>query len=372
MVAIAMLPSMLTAQTTPNKTFTPGQIFPDMDGVHINAHGAGILFHKGKYYMFGEHKTDGTKGNKANVGVAVYSSKDLYNWRNNGIALSVVKDDPNHPITTGCVLERPKVIYNEKTKKFVMWFHLELKGQGYTAAQTGVAISDRPTGPYKYVRSLRPNPKTWPENYSEKQKAIKYEEGLKIHSKEGKELVKQGVLVNRDFEGGQMSRDMQLFVDDNGKAYHIAASEENQTLHIRELSDDYLSFTGRYTRNFVGRSMEAPAIFKRKNRYYLIMSGCTGWAPNAGRSAVADNIMGPWKELGNPTRGTEEEMKTTFWSQSTYILPVTGKKDAYIYLGDRWTPKNAIDGRYIWLPIIFDGDTPQIKWYDQWDLSIFK
>ena len=59
-------------------------------------------------------------------------------------------------VTAGCVIERPKVIYNNKTDKFVLWFHLELKGQGYSAAQTGVAVADKPTGPYSFLKALNP------------------------------------------------------------------------------------------------------------------------------------------------------------------------------------------------------------------------
>jgi hypothetical protein len=46
-------------------------------------------------------------------------------------------------------------------------------------------------------------------------------------------------LLARDFAKGQMARDMTLFVDDDGKAYHIYASEENSTMHISILTDDY-------------------------------------------------------------------------------------------------------------------------------------
>ena len=74
---------------------------------------------------------------------------------------------------------------------------------------------------------------------------------------------------------------MNLFVDDDGKAYHIYASEDNSTLHISELTDDYTACSGNYARFFVGRFMEAPAMFKKDGKYYLIMSGCTGWAGGA-------------------------------------------------------------------------------------------
>src|ERR1700733_7998761 len=107
-------------------SFRPGELWPDKHGVLINAHGGGILVHDGISFWFGEHKIAGEAGNAAQVGVHVYSSADLYNWRDEGIALAV-SDDPQSPVKRGCILERPKVIFNPRTKKFVMWFHLEPK-----------------------------------------------------------------------------------------------------------------------------------------------------------------------------------------------------------------------------------------------------
>lgn len=355
----------------PLHSFRPGEIRPDNNGVHINAHGGGILIYDDIYYWLGEHKTEGKAGNRANMGVHVYSSKNLTNWKDEGIALAVVDDDENHEITKGCTLERPKVIYNKATKKFVMWFHLELKGQGYKAARTGLAVADQVTGPYIYLKSLRPNAGQWPANFTEEQKNANYDFSMDRWTHEGRDAVKNGMFVKRDFEGGQMSRDMGLFVDGDEQAYHIAASEENGTLHIRKLTDDYLDFTGEYVRVFPNESNEAPAIFKKDGKYYMFSSGCTGWTPNPGRSAVADDMMGPWTRLGNPFTGTEEEMSTSFQSQSTFVIPVIGKKEAFIYMGDRWMPDNAIDGRYIWLPVEFEDDKLIVKWFDEWDLYVF-
>ncbi|WP_291862287.1 glycoside hydrolase family 43 protein [Marinilabilia sp.] len=350
------------------KSFHPGAVWYDTDSVHINAHGGGMLFHEDTYYWFGEHKTAGVSGNTALVGIRCYSSQDLYNWKNEGIAFESA-DDPESEIVKGAVMERPKVIFNEATKKFVMWFHLELKGQGYSAARTGVAISDKVTGPYEYLRSFRPNAGTWPVDATEKMKAASFSESLEWWTPAWHEAVEQGLFVKRDFETGQMSRDMTLFVDDDGTAYHIHSSEENLTLHISKLSADYTSFTDRWTRIFPGGHNEAPALFKRKGKYYLITSGCTGWAPNAARSFVSDSIWGPWQQLGNPCVGDGAEL--TFHSQSTFVLPVNGKEDAFIFMADRWKPKNPIDGRYIWLPVEFQGDKPLLKWRDEWDLSVF-
>src|ERR1700743_3377413 len=156
LAGVTALVSICFGSRAQQKEFHPGQLWPDDKGVHINAHGGGLLYQKGTYYWFGEHKIAGGAGNRAMVGVHCYSSKDLYNWKDEGIALPVSPDTSND-IAKGCILERPKVVYNLKTKKYVMWFHLELRGQGYKAARAGVAISDKVTGPYTFVKSYRPN-----------------------------------------------------------------------------------------------------------------------------------------------------------------------------------------------------------------------
>jgi hypothetical protein len=94
--------------------FRPGQLWPDNNGVHINAHGGGVLYHEGVYYWFGESRDRGTRG------VSCYSSKDLYNWKDEGLALDVAQADPASVAARGNAIERPKAIYNAKTRKFVM------------------------------------------------------------------------------------------------------------------------------------------------------------------------------------------------------------------------------------------------------------
>ena len=322
------------------KTIRSGELWRDDGGRHINAHGGGIMKYNDTYYWFGEHKSEHTSD--ALVGVMCYASKDLLNWRNCGVALSV-SDEKGHDIERGCILERPKVIYNPVTKKFCMWFHLELKGQGYNAARYGVAVADRPEGPYKFLYSQRANAATQPMEGS----PMNFDEYLK-----------------RDFGTGQMARDMTLFVDDDGKAYHIFSSEENFTLHIAELTGDYLHHSGRYTRVAPGGQNEAPAIFMHDGTYWMITSGCTGWAPNEARMFSAPSIWGPWTQHPNPCRGPKAEK--TFDGQSTFILPIEGQ---YIFMADIWRPRRPIDARYVWLPIEFEEGKPVIRWRDEWQLT---
>lgn len=347
----------------------PGEIWQDNRGVHINAHGGGILHCDGTYYWFGEHKADST--NNAMVGVTCYSSKDLVNWKYCGIALSV-SDEKGSEIERGSIIERPKVIYNKKTEKYVMWFHLELKGVGYGAARAGVAISDKPTGPYHFLRSDRVNAFHYPMEMNKNEIAAmdtlhvdKYRDWW---TPQWMAAVKKGLFLKRDFTSGQMARDQTVFVDDDGKAYHIYASEENLTLQIAELSSDYTCHTGRYVRVAEGEMNEAPTIFKHNGVYWMITSGCTGWAPNKARMFSAINILGPWKQYDTPCTGNKSDI--TFGGQGTYILKVEGK-DLFIFMADIWCPKHPSDGRYVWLPISFDNKgVPVIKWQDSWNLNI--
>ncbi|MFO7622413.1 MAG: glycoside hydrolase family 43 protein [Bacteroidales bacterium] len=371
-------------QESVNTSVKPGEVWPDTDGNHINAHGGGIVFHNGVYYWFGEARLPRSEKDRTRYGVGCYSSRDLLNWKNEGLALRVI-DDTTSLLQPGCVIERPKVLYNKKTGKFVMWFHHELKGQGYRAALTGVAVSDDIAGPYTYLRSLRPNAGIWPVNFPGEYKSLTVKEGdLKSWSDEWRKAVREGLFVRRDFEGGQMARDMTLFLDRDGKAWHIHSAEENLTLHFSELTDDFLDFAGRYYRVLPGESNEAPAIFFTKGKYYMFSSGTTGWKPNPGRVSVSKKITGEWIALGNPCRGTEEENNITFGSQSTFVLPVQGRRNFFIYMGDRWIPSNLADSPHIWLPVEWETrsratkfresgkGSPVIRWHPEWNPHTYR
>ena len=348
------------------KGIASGKVWRDTDGNVINAHGGGILFHEGKYYWFGEHRP--ASGFVTEKGINCYSSTDLYNWKSEGIALAVSEEE-GHDIEKGCIMERPKVIYNAKTGKFVMWLHLELKGQGYGPAPAAVAVSDSPAGPYRFIRSGRVNPGAYPLNMTRKERKMKWnpEEYKEWWTPKWYEAIAKGMFVKRDLKDGQMSRDMTLFVDDDGKAYHIYSSEDNLTLQIAELADDYLSHTGKYIRIFPGGHNEAPAIFKKEGTYWMITSGCTGWDPNKARLLTADSMLGEWKQLPNPCVG--EDADKTFGGQSTYILPLP-EKGQFVFMADMWRPKSLADSRYIWLPVQFDDKgVPFIKWMDRWNFD---
>ncbi len=310
--------------------FRPGTIWHDEQGARIEAHGGGVLYDRGVYYWFGEHKGGKTKDGPLLrrmdvIGISCYSSRDLTHWRNEGLALPAIGDDRQSDLHPSRVVERPKVVFNALTGKYVMWMHVDTADYKY--ARAGVAVGDSPAGPYRYLGSVRP--------------------------------------------GDGESRDLTVFKDDDGSAYLIHASEANATLHVVRLSDDYLRPEGEAVRIFAGRYREAPAVFKHGGNYCLITSGCTGWEPNAAINATAPSMAGPWREGGDPCLGTAEEAATTFQSQGTFVLPVDGCPGAFIFMADRWNTSDLGDSRYVWLPLAIEDGEPRIRWRESWDLTAF-
>jgi len=343
------------------KAFVPGRLWPDHRGQHISAHGGGILKHEGKYYWYGE---DNSRGYLNHVGVSCYSSEDLYNWTYEGTALKQENMPEELQGRHNGRIERPKVIYNSKTRKFVMWMHAERSGYAFSSA--GVAVSDSPTGPFEFLFVDRPV-------------AFEPDEGFDAHTKE-REL-------------GNSFRDMHLFVDDedaNGDgvkdAYVIYASEANWTLYIVRLNDEYTwvdlpadntrqrpqckeeHLGSIWSRQLIRRMREAPTPFKYRGKYYLITSACTGWNPNQAEYAVSDHPLGDYLVKGDPC--INDTSRTTFDSQSTFVLPIDEDKGRFIYIGDRWTPDELGKSTHVWLPLIIDQDgSVSIRWHDQWSLE---
>lgn len=332
-----------------------GGVWKDTDGKHINCHGGAILkAPDGVYYWYGENRMN----NAPQEGVACYSSTDLKNWENHGIVMPV-SEERDAIVERGSTIERPKVVYNPKTGKYVMWFHHELKGQGYAAAHAGVAIADNPLGPFKPLKSARVNPGKLPINLKKSQKPDDSRLQQEWWTPEWRKDIENGMLTFRDLPGGQMARDMTIFIDEDGKAYHIYSSEENLTLHIAELDKTYTKHTGKYVRLFPGGHNEAPTIFKKNGKYWMITSECTGWAPNEARMMWADDLFGEWHQLPTPFKGPGAEI--TFGGQGTSILH---EGDNLIFMADIWNPKNLPDSRHLWLHISFESDGTPVIYYN--------
>lgn len=362
-----------------NRYIKPGIIWYDTGGNQIQAHGGGILMleEEGQkvYYWYGEDKTHGYR---PLVGIHAYKSVDLVNWIDCGVVLRAMEsidefDDEYYFQIYGkltdkekealfidldrntAVMERPKVIYNAKNNNYVMWFHADgptaTSSANYAKAKAAVAVSESPEGPFRLLGSYRLD------HYGGEHYA--HEPG--------------------------MARDMNLFVDDDGAAYIIYSSEENLTMYISRLNDDYTMITSGgvesenyapkegvdYVRIFAMQQREAPAMFKYKNKYILITSGCTGWEPNQAKYGIADDIMGEWTMISDPCEN--DSKGTTFDSQSTYVLPLDAENGKYMFMADRWVSDDLANSTYIWLPlqVINSFGNVKIKWKDEWSISEF-
>lgn len=97
----------------------------------------------GTYYIIGEDKSQGS----AFVNVNCYSSTDLVRWRYEGALLSRTGSGDLGP---NRIIERPKVIYNDQTKKYVLWMHVD--SSNYGDAKVGVATGDTVCGKYCMCR----------------------------------------------------------------------------------------------------------------------------------------------------------------------------------------------------------------------------
>ncbi len=332
MMALALLPS-LHVRGQGSGLIKPGQTWNDTGGSAINAHGGCVVFHDGNYYWFGENRN----GSKSD-GISCYRSKDLYSWTrlSRAVTPSGTKTDENRDIASGRTLERPKVIWNEQTQKWVMWIHWE-NGNDYGQAKCAVCTSDKVEGPYTLVDVFRPN--------------------------------------NCD------SRDQTVFVDTDGNAYHAYSTNMNSNTNIERLTPDYLQPEADYVVQLQGRRFEAAALFKAGDIYYGLFSGCTGWDPNPGRYMWTYDLMNETWNAPADFRASDGSTginfcidngkNNSYQSQSNFVFPVPGKDKCFIYMGDRWNSSNVQNSKHVWLPLSVRSGYPTVRWFDSWSLSVF-
>lgn len=347
-------------------SINPGQIWLDTEGKRIQAHGGSVMYLDGTYYWYGENKEKTTgKDNIWHWGVRCYTSKDLYNWEDKGLIIPPETADPDSSLHPTSMMDRPHIIYNKGTGKFVCW--LKIMNKDGTQSET-ILTADHILGPYKKVR-----------------------EGFRPLN--------------------MSAGDFDLAVAPDGKAYYYFERVHSETI-CADLTEDYTDVTGYYTTHFPNKYppfvREATSHFVRKGKHYLITSGTSGYLPNPSEVAIADTWHGPYKVLGNPH--PQDESHTSYYSQISCVFKVEGKKDLYIAMADRWVPDHmdykyeeyakgfeqifnedyegpAIDlakkfgddskrntsiADYVWLPFRFEGEMAYLDWKDEWKIEEFK
>ncbi|QVI34562.1 glycoside hydrolase family 43 protein [Lacticaseibacillus chiayiensis] len=298
-----------------------GQPWQDQDGHLIQAHGGCIIAHENTYYWYGENKdaanvqSDNGLNTIPFVGISCYESTDLQNWQFKNNVLTVASDKTG-TITKDSIVERPKVLFNEKHHNFVMWAHYDTAN--YQFAGCIVATSASATGPFTVQHILRPNQKD--------------------------------------------SRDMTLY-QDGDKAYLVHSSDMNKTIYFSELTDDYLNCTGFMAKVFEDQEREAPTILHQGAWYFMITSGTTGWSPNPALFSRSHFLFSGQKLIDNPCEGPMS--RTTYDGQPAYIFTVDSQP--YLLM-DHWKRYDLKHSGYSILPIKITGNRQRdiaLPWTDE-------
>lgn len=281
----------------------------------VSAHGANVIKDNGKYYMFGEFKTDSVNDFK---GFSCYSSPDLVNWTFERIALDVQTDGRLGP---GRVGERPKVLKCPSTGEYIMIMHTDDKR--YKDPCTAYATSPTIDGEYTF----------------------------------------RGPLL---YKGEPVKKwDIGTFSDDDGRSYLLVHHGQ-----IYRFSDDFHSLDSCMCKNVDGVG-ESPAMLHHNGKYYWFSSHTTSWERNDNMYVSSRSLSGPWEKhaLFAP-KGTN-----TWNSQTSFILPiVNGCDTTFIYMGDRWSfPKQRSAATYVWQPIEWIDGEPFIPEYiEAWNPATMK
>ncbi|KAF9535739.1 galactan 1,3-beta-galactosidase [Crepidotus variabilis] len=289
----------------------PGATWTDTSGNVIQAHGGGILRVGSTFYWFGEDKAHNSGSFRA---VSCYTSSDLATWARQNDALTPVSGTS---ISSSNIVERPKVIFNKANSEYVMWFHSDTSNYG--AAQVGVATAKTPCGPYSFKSSFQPL--------------------------------------------GAQSRDMGIYQDDDGSAYLLYASDNNQNFKISKLDSNYYNVANQAS-SIQGATLEAPGIVKRNGVYYLFGSHTSGWDPNPNKFFTSSSLSGKWSSEAD----IAPQNTRTYFSQNTFDIPISN--DFAIYMGDRWRPSLLGSSRYIWYPLSWSSGSPKIVAADVWTLDL--
>lgn len=270
----------------------------DTNGDRIRAGGASILQHEGRYYMTGMDFTNDFNG-LFGGDIKLYSSSDLINWTFESV---IIKASANPQLESGeRFLVRPNLVYNQVTEKFVIWSGY--KNRSLTFGAIAVFSSDTVDGNYAFEKEIQPL--------------------------------------------GYDSNDSTMFIDDDGTAYYISNSKDDQSLNIYMLTPDYMDIASLApTILFPGQSKEAPVVFKKDGYYYLMCSGKTGWNPNQGQYSSSLSMTAGWTSLRNFGN------RITYDTQPTAFFTVSGSSEtSYFYVGDRWKDPDNREVKTLFLPV---------------------
>lgn len=129
---------------------------------------------------------------------------------------------------------------------------------------------------------------------------------------------------------GHDSRDQSVFVDDDGTAYLLSATNTNTDINIYRLDESWTKPVALVNTVFIGQHRETPAIIKKDGEYYFFSSKASGWYPSQAMYASSVDLGGVWtslRELGN---------NSTFGAQSNSIRRCIGERETFGLWSYHW------------------------------------
>lgn len=307
------------------RSIRPGVPWFDTEGHRINAHGAGILTHGGRFYWYGSRRCMDCPGIAMNGGIALYSSADLYQWAYEGLVLPVFNcsSEANAPYPppsckngNGLDLERPKVVQcGGEGGKFIMW----VRGTGYgnTPQLLAVLEADSPLGPFTFVsnrtasddpfKTIAPGISNYPPGYQFADATLFQDPATH------KTYVYWRTRIENGLNGPTGFRGMELTPD------------------CRDVSH------GSDERIFASPDREGPAVFLHNGTYYLWTSGTMGWSPTAAFLYSASSPLGAFANSSDPGHGWHAYVKGPTGNSSTWN-GTWDVRDGYLAAGSTWGP----------------------------------
>lgn len=246
-------------------------------GNGVEEHTAKIYYFEGKYYMYAEKWGCGKivvfsgripgnpetpqrmppSQNVGQCGLATYVSDDLMNWKMVNIFTPEVPDDPHASAS------KPHVLYNKKTKQYVMW----LKAGSNFATKGGFSYvtSNSPAGPWS---------------------------DLKVCT------------------GDHMGHDFDIAMGSDGKAYLLSdpfsgeydkdspgGKKPNWDVYIQQLNDEMTGTTGDSSKCKLilhNTDYEALGLFEYKGKWYATGGPTCGNCEVPIKYVMADSPFGVW------------------------------------------------------------------------------
>ena len=233
----------------------------------------------------------------SNHSVIVYRTPDFDTWEYLGVALPAeARPAPRQ------IMYRPHVVYNARNSQFVLWYLTYVPSPRSFAY--AVAVSEASTGPFRVINT------------------------------------------NVTMATAAWKGDFDIFVDDDGTAYHVRTG-----FSIEELDANFTGVTGRSTQFSTPKTSEAPVFFKRRGVYYVLpnIECCSCHGGSNMFVFTAQGPLGPYAYQGDAGSNTSAPFDpfspfnypTRAQASAVVKLESQAGGEQFLWVGNQWDTSQA-------------------------------